>query len=55
MLAIVQVSSHPRQRHKVVTLMTFARVSTALLLQNGHIVGRVTTWLGRDSYIFAVS
>lgn len=33
--------SHCRQRHSVVTLMTFASVSTARLWQNGHFVGRL--------------
>ena len=41
---MVHVRSQWRQRQKVVfTVMTFARVSTALPLQNGHMVGRVTT------------
>jgi len=40
-LATVQVFSHPRQRQKVFSVRTFASVSTALPLQNGHMVGRV--------------
>ena len=41
-LAMVHVCSHSRQRHIVVTVMTFASVSTILPLQNGQSVWRVT-------------
>ena len=41
-LAMVHVCSHSRQRHNVVTVMTFASVSTILPLQNGQSVWRVT-------------
>jgi hypothetical protein len=41
-LAIVQVSSQPRHRHKVVTEISFASVSMTLLPQNGHNIGRMT-------------
>ncbi len=41
-LAIVHVCSHLRQRHMVLTVRTFASVSIALPLQNGHSVGRAT-------------
>ena len=41
-VAIVHVCSHLRQRHIVLTVRTFASVSIALPLQNGHSVGRVT-------------
>ena len=40
-LAIVHVRSHSRQRQHVVTVMTLANVSMALLSQNGHAVGRL--------------
>ena len=50
-LAIVQVPSQWRHRQKVSTVMTFASVSTALLLQNGHSVGRLTGSLNRDPNI----
>ena len=53
-LAIVHVSSHSRQRHKVVTVMVLAMVSTRLPSQNGHVVGRVTASLNRDSDIVAM-
>jgi hypothetical protein len=53
-LAIVHVSSHSRQRHKVVTVMVLAIVSTRLPWQNGHVVGRVTASLNRDSDIVAM-
>jgi hypothetical protein len=53
-LAIVHVSSHSRQRHKVVTVMVLASVSTHLPRQNGHVVGRVTGSLNRDSNIVAI-
>ena len=39
---MVHVCSHSRQRHIVVTVMTFASVSTILPLQNGQLVWRVT-------------
>jgi hypothetical protein len=48
---MLHVLSHSRHRHIVVTLMTFASVSTALHLQNGHMVGRVTGVLNRGSDI----
>jgi len=51
MLAIVQVSSHVRHRQSVVVVMTLANVSTTLLLQNGHIAGRITFSLNWDSDI----
>ena len=51
MLAVVHVRSHPRQRQKVVAVMTLASVSIALPLQNGHIVGRATGSLACDSNI----
>jgi hypothetical protein len=41
-LAIVQVSSQPRHRHKVVTEIIFASVSMTLLPQQGHNLGRMT-------------
>jgi hypothetical protein len=44
-LAMVHVSSHSRQRHNVVMVMALAAVSTRLLWQNGHTVGRVTASL----------
>jgi hypothetical protein len=48
-LAIVQVRSQVRQRQNVLTVMTFASVSTALPRQNGHAAGRVTGPLTPDS------
>jgi predicted lysophospholipase L1 biosynthesis ABC-type transport system permease subunit len=51
-LAIVHVRSHSRQRQHVLTVTTFASVSTMLPLQNGHIVGRVTLSSNCDSYTF---
>ncbi len=54
-LAMVHVSSHSRQRHKVMTVIVFASVSTRLPWQNGHAVGRLTTSLNRDSDIVGVS
>ena len=51
MLAIVQVPSHARHRQNVVAVMTLARVSTTLLLQNGHIAGRITFSLNSESDI----
>lgn len=53
--AIVQVPSHSRQRHKVVTVMVLANVSIRLPWQNGHAVGRSTASLNRDSDIVAVT
>jgi hypothetical protein len=53
-LAIVHVPSHSRQRHNVVTEITFASVSMILPLQNGHVVGRVTASLIVDSDMFAI-
>jgi hypothetical protein len=50
-LAIVHVPSHSRQRHNVVTLITFASVSMILPLQNGHAVGLDTGSLNGDSRI----
>jgi hypothetical protein len=41
--AIVHVRSHLRQRQKVFMVMTLANVSMIVLLQNGHVVGRVTS------------
>jgi hypothetical protein len=52
---MVHVSSHSRQRQNVVTVMVFASVSMILPLQNGHLVGRVTASLSRDSDILPVS
>jgi hypothetical protein len=48
-LAIVQVRSHSRQRQNVVTVMTFASVSTPLPLQKGQVVGLATAGLNSDS------
>ena len=39
---MVHVRSQCRQRQHVVTVMTLASVSTALPLQNGHMVGLAT-------------
>jgi hypothetical protein len=52
-LAIVHVSSHSRQRHKVLTVIVLAIVSTRLPWQNGHVVGRVTS-LNSDPDIVAM-
>jgi CRP-like cAMP-binding protein len=41
-LAIDHVASQSRHRHQVVTVITFARVSNLVLLQNGHCAGRAT-------------
>ena len=41
-VAIVHVAWQPRQRHSVVTLMTFASVSIARIPQWGHAEGRTT-------------
>ena len=54
-LAMVQVFSHSRHRQHVVTVMTFASVSTALLLQNGHMAGRISFSLNCDSNIVSFS
>ena len=51
-LAIVHVRSHSRQRQNVLTVRTFASVSTMPPLQNGHIVGRVTLSSNWDWYTF---
>jgi hypothetical protein len=53
-LAIVHVASHSRQRHKVVTVIVLASVSTFLPWQNGHAVGRLITSFNRDSDIVGV-
>ena len=50
-LAIDHVFSHCRQRHKVLTVMVLAMVSTRLPWQNGHAAGRGTSSLNRDSDI----
>ena len=42
-LWIVHVRSHSRHRQHVVTVMTLARVSMIVPLQDGHDVGRATT------------
>jgi hypothetical protein len=47
--ALVHVRSHSRPPQNVLTVMTFARVSTALPLPNGHTVGRVTAPSNSDS------
>lgn len=53
--AMVHVSSHARQRHKVFTVMALASVSMTLPSQNGHFVGRaIDSWSG-DSGIVAAS
>jgi hypothetical protein len=55
MLAIVQVPSHLRHRQNVVAVMTLASVPKILLLQNGHMTGRITfSWNG-DSDIVSFS
>ncbi len=46
---MVQVPSHSRQRHIVVTLMTLAKVSMMRPLQKGHAFGRVTGSSSRGS------
>ena len=48
-LLIVHVPSHVRHRQNVVSVRTLASVSTTLPLQNGHMVGRVTVLLNRES------
>jgi hypothetical protein len=53
-LAMVHVPSHSRQRHKVVTVIVLASVSTRLPWQNGQAVGRLTASLIRDSDIIGV-
>jgi hypothetical protein len=50
--AIVHVRSQWRHRQQVLTLMTFASVSTALPLQKGHIEGLATVSSKSDSYMF---
>jgi len=42
-LWIVHVRSHSRHRQNVVMVMTLARVSMIVPLQNGHDVGRATS------------
>jgi hypothetical protein len=49
--AIVHVLPQARQRQYVVSVMTFASVSTALPWQNGHRLGRATVRVTRDSDI----
>jgi|SoiMethySBSTD1v2_1073268.scaffolds.fasta_scaffold457041_5 hypothetical protein len=53
-LAIVHVASHSRQRHKVMTVIVLASVSTRLPWQNGHAVGLLTASFNRDSDIVGV-
>jgi hypothetical protein len=53
-LAIVHVASHSRQRHKVVTVIVLASVSTRLPWQNGHAVGLSIASFNRDSDIVDV-
>ena len=53
-LAMVHVSSHSRQRHKVVTVIVLASVSNRLPWQKGHAVGRPIASLNRDSDIVGV-
>jgi hypothetical protein len=50
-LAIVHVASHSRQRHKVMTVIVLASVSTRLPWQNGHAVGLSIASFNRDSGI----
>jgi hypothetical protein len=54
-LAIVHVSSHSRQRHKVLTVMVLASVSIRLPWQNGQAIGRSVASLNRESDIAGVS
>ena len=49
--AIVQVASHPRHRQQVFAVMTLASVPTPLRPQNGHSVGRLTSFSDRLSRI----
>ena len=49
---MVHVCSHLRQRHIVLTVKTFASVSIALPLQNGHSVGRVTVSVSESFMLF---
>jgi hypothetical protein len=51
---MVQVRSHRRQRQQVLTVITFASVSTACALQNGHVDGRATVSSDRDSYMLSL-
>lgn len=53
-LAMVHVSSHSRQRHKVVTVIVLASVSTRLPWQKGHAAGRPIASLNRDSDIVSI-
>jgi len=53
-LAIVHVASHSRQRHKVMTVIVLASVSTRLPWQNGHAVGLLIVSFNRDSDIVGV-
>jgi len=53
-LAIVHVSSHSRQRHKVLAVIVLASVSSRLPWQNGHAVGRSIASLNRNSDIVGV-
>jgi hypothetical protein len=48
-LAIVHVPSQSRHRQNVAVVMTFASVSKRVPLQNGHMVGRKTAGVVRDS------
>jgi hypothetical protein len=48
-LAIVHVASHSRQRHKVITVIVLASVSSRLPWQNGHAVGLLMVSFNRDS------
>lgn len=51
-LAIVHVPSHSRQRHRLLTVITFASVSMILPLQNGQVAGFVAgSALSRGSAI----
>jgi hypothetical protein len=50
---MVHVFSHSRHRQNVVIVMTLARVSMPLPLQNGHIVGRGTDWSKGGLYVIA--
>ena len=49
---MVHVRSQWRQRQQVLMVMAFASVSTALLLQKGHIEGLATFSSNPDSYMF---
>jgi len=52
-LAIVHVSSHSRQRHKVMAVIVLASVSMRLPRQNGHVAWRVAASPSCDSGIVA--